>query len=460
MIALTFPLLLLLISLPLLYLGWRGRVVGSQPVCRKCGFDLTGLPETSTNCPECGSDLRRPNATRRGHLLRRRGMLWTGGILLFMGLAFGGLLGIVGAHDANFNPYKPLWMLVREVGSSDPTVSQPAMREISGRMANGQIADEKIRQLADAALELQGNPKRPWEPAWGDFIETARANGKLTDAQWLRYSKQAPDMSIEVRPVQERLTGNLPYWIVMNTARVGTGSRFHAQLQSKNQTVWVSGIQLPAENGYSSTTGGLNSSGTSKSGRGADLTPLFGKLKDGPQTLRVKGTLELLDATVPSGAPPLFSFPFDLTANWTLQTSGASIKLKKDESQRPAVERAISIETLRLRDWTNRDSRYLDVNLNVKNLPVSIAFDIIARLGDHEWKVGRVATPASAQQHDRGFGTGGEVKGFTGDRVDIILRPSTEAAAATTDTFEVWDGVIEFKNVKVEMPPAPPNTAK
>src|SRR3954468_8599598 len=105
MMTLTVPLLLLLISLPLLYLGWRGRVVGSQPVCRRCGFDLTGLPVTSTNCPECGSDLRRSHATRRGHLLRRRGMLWAGGILLFMGPVTGGLVGTVLVRDANFNPY-------------------------------------------------------------------------------------------------------------------------------------------------------------------------------------------------------------------------------------------------------------------------------------------------------------------------------------------------------------------
>jgi hypothetical protein len=85
MIALTVPLLLLLLSLPLLFLGWRGRVVGSQPVCRRCGFDLTGLPVTSTACPECGSDLRKPHTTRTGHLLRRWGMLWTGAVLLASG---------------------------------------------------------------------------------------------------------------------------------------------------------------------------------------------------------------------------------------------------------------------------------------------------------------------------------------------------------------------------------------
>ena len=50
---------------------------------------------------------------------------------------------------------------------------------------------------------------------------------------------------------------------------------------------------------------------------------------------------------------------------------------------------------------------------------------------------------------DRGFGIGSQVKGFAGDTVDIVLRP-TEAGKGMTDTFEVWDGEIEFKDVKVE----------
>src|SRR5438105_78377 len=27
-------------------------------LCRRCHYDLTGLPESSGNCPECGADLR------------------------------------------------------------------------------------------------------------------------------------------------------------------------------------------------------------------------------------------------------------------------------------------------------------------------------------------------------------------------------------------------------------------
>src|SRR5262249_14304893 len=145
--------------------------------------------------------LRKPHATRTGHLYRRRGLLWAGMVLLFMGLASGGPIGWVFARDANFNPYKPLWMLVREVGSSDPTVNQPAMREIVSRMSAGQITDEKIHAYVEAALKMQADPKRPWQEGWGNFIESARTNGKVSDKDWQRYLKQAVVLSLEVRSV-------------------------------------------------------------------------------------------------------------------------------------------------------------------------------------------------------------------------------------------------------------------
>jgi len=45
--------------------GLRGRRVGEHPYCKKCGFDLTGKPDASTRCAECGPD----PATKRTNLI-------------------------------------------------------------------------------------------------------------------------------------------------------------------------------------------------------------------------------------------------------------------------------------------------------------------------------------------------------------------------------------------------------
>ncbi|QQE13708.1 hypothetical protein JD969_09675 [Planctomycetota bacterium] len=35
----------------------RGKRIDRHPLCRKCNYDLTGLPDPLTNCPECGHNL-------------------------------------------------------------------------------------------------------------------------------------------------------------------------------------------------------------------------------------------------------------------------------------------------------------------------------------------------------------------------------------------------------------------
>jgi hypothetical protein len=46
------PLLLLVLGVLLIVRGLRGRAVDDHPICRRCGFDLTGRPEGVTICSE------------------------------------------------------------------------------------------------------------------------------------------------------------------------------------------------------------------------------------------------------------------------------------------------------------------------------------------------------------------------------------------------------------------------
>jgi hypothetical protein len=49
--------LLAVVLLVLMYFAWRGKVISTHPHCRKCKFNLHGLPDTSHRCPECGTDI-------------------------------------------------------------------------------------------------------------------------------------------------------------------------------------------------------------------------------------------------------------------------------------------------------------------------------------------------------------------------------------------------------------------
>src|SRR5215213_3238964 len=82
-------LLVLLISLGLLLAGIalivrsrHGRLLDDHPICRRCGFDLFGLPEDAHRCSECGRDLRERNAIVHGRRMRRPGLALLGMLVI------------------------------------------------------------------------------------------------------------------------------------------------------------------------------------------------------------------------------------------------------------------------------------------------------------------------------------------------------------------------------------------
>ncbi len=65
----------------LVAVGLRGRRVGDHPHCRRCGFDLHGLPVGFGRCPECGATVETAggligSATQIGRRERRRRAEW------------------------------------------------------------------------------------------------------------------------------------------------------------------------------------------------------------------------------------------------------------------------------------------------------------------------------------------------------------------------------------------------
>ncbi len=62
----VIPALLAAASAVALAIAVRGRRVDDHPICRKCGFDLIGKPESSAVCSECGTDLTGVRAVRVG----------------------------------------------------------------------------------------------------------------------------------------------------------------------------------------------------------------------------------------------------------------------------------------------------------------------------------------------------------------------------------------------------------
>jgi uncharacterized paraquat-inducible protein A len=71
-----------LLGITFLTLGIR--ISRGRRICWKCEYDLTGLPDESTACPECGRDLSWLAHRDRVQIRRRRGLLIAGWVLALM----------------------------------------------------------------------------------------------------------------------------------------------------------------------------------------------------------------------------------------------------------------------------------------------------------------------------------------------------------------------------------------
>src|SRR5262245_57686450 len=112
----------------LLIRGWRGRRVGTDPHCRKCGYNLTGI--TSERCPECGTPhLDNPVLGQ----FRRRYRLVLAGLLIL--LPSTGMLIRVEIQWArsveDWYRYKPTFLVLRDAKAAYDLATPPAFWEAS-----------------------------------------------------------------------------------------------------------------------------------------------------------------------------------------------------------------------------------------------------------------------------------------------------------------------------------------
>jgi hypothetical protein len=191
----------------LLALALRGRRASDHPVCRRCGFDLFGKPETSTRCGECGADLNRRRAIRRGRRQRRTRLAWLS--LLLVAVA-GAKLGLDGYHvsrEHNWARYKPASWLAREIELSSPSdvkLRDESRAEILRRLNVRQLSATWVDRLTQRALAIQADPSKPWDNWWGDFVQDARTTNQLSDDAWHQYLGHAWPMHLEAPPLQRR----------------------------------------------------------------------------------------------------------------------------------------------------------------------------------------------------------------------------------------------------------------
>lgn len=237
----------------LLVMAWRGKRVNSAPLCRKCGFSLHRLP--LLRCPECGSELR-GRAIVYGERQRRPRMMRVAAGLLILCAGAAGLEGWWRAKTVDWMKVKPAWMLSQEARGKNPALVAPALKELTARAARGSINGWVCEGLVTHALEQQDDIFSPWEPLWGDFVETAQTAALVSNKDWSDYVRSAIPFEITTIRVPNA-SGLINVDLKVGPIRIGSKDLATIRLDSGQTALYMHGAKNPDHSFLMLKNGGI-----------------------------------------------------------------------------------------------------------------------------------------------------------------------------------------------------------
>ncbi|QQE13662.1 hypothetical protein JD969_09440 [Planctomycetota bacterium] len=194
MLWIYFNAFLTLTTLALLILSIRGKRIDKHPICRKCNYDLTGLDQPLTQCPECGSYLTSPKSIRIGNRTRSTTRITLAATILFLTTLATSSLIYIQAANINLNKYKPTWLLTLELKhhylSSDPA---NVWDQLYRRNKFFPYTPDQSNDIAAAILTfLEANHEHEYfynGSAYTKFLENIIKTEHCTDQNFTRMEK-------------------------------------------------------------------------------------------------------------------------------------------------------------------------------------------------------------------------------------------------------------------------------
>ena len=412
------------------------RRIGSEPHCRKCGYLLLGLE--SERCPECGAILS-PDAIARGAPRPRWKALRPKWLLLVL---FG--LGLIVSQtpvlqSVNWYHYKPTWLVLRDLKSPSAIDVQRAWTELINRDQAGSLSAASRDAMVRFALARQASaptPPTPLDNAVVNYLAARCAAGDLPADQQNKFF----DQSIQTFPLLRAtvVPGDPVPYGVSYVASLGSGSHFwgrvtYSDLKFDGKAV---GGSAPVDLQFSSS-GGSGSSWTTMNcpavGKHAFSETVHVEVFSGPMQHPLAGAA-------------LFTAMRVLTGGFEVVPAGSKDVIKPlfDPTQQAAVNAAVSPAYFTYA----HGSRQLNGMINFTSPPVNLAFEVFARYGGKEYPLGQVSCRAGPGMD--GYGVFGVMPAPPANAIEVILRPSRQAAAGTSGLYSYWNKEIVFKNVRVK----------
>lgn len=437
---------LLALSLFLLVWGVRGTVVRIGPTCRKCRFDLSGLQLPLATCPECGSDLASNRRAVVQVLRRRRPVAISLGSLLLLLMVVGSGWQLTGSLATSATQARlPTWALVLETRIA-PTLTAPALAELSARVRKSQLSAETTDVLVARALTIQADPSATWNGAWGDFIAAAKRAGMVSNETWTTFVRQGVSITLDARP-RVRAGRTIPIAVTMKGGRLGGSSLSVGPVQIRRR---VAGPPGGLAGGISMSVSSLGSATTA------------------------------WDHPAPSAALGAAEFPIELhvallnesggdespLGNWTKTFNvkvdilpADAITLSPIRSSQLKAQMGEALRGSEVHMGVFGSSGQMEVRVHAKSSPALLAARVFVR------PAGQLAAPlfdvgALFQRADTNWSHFVSQEWPAGvpvpERVDVILRPDPTTAENSVFATEYLDEEIVLEGIVVQSPSTNP----
>jgi hypothetical protein len=425
------------VALCILAYALRGRRTDDHPLCRKCGFDLFGLPATSARCPECGRDVTVRRAVRVGHRRKRRLPLAMGLLLFSLAVTPIVVVKVARARGVDWNQYKPVSWLLRETNVANSR--DAAMRQLISRLTQRRLSNPDLRTLAHHALAHQGDRSQTWLPEWGTFLETAYAQGDLTDTEWNQYCRQGADvLALDCRDTLHK-GRPVPFRFVRLSSRVAPSSRL---VLDAARVVAVAIDDCPLSAGQDSVPGNALSLQelTTVEQIAGQTVETYEHLAEGNHAVAVTIVPNLKDRRTRK--------PIDVKVTVTrpirLIPDDQSIVQGVDE---PALERAMrsKVSVSVLPEWGTRS---LTAYVTAAGCPRDLAVHGTLRLGRLTYDLGLMTFPAHETTR-REVRVVDAARYMTRPAGDVILEPSADAAECTLGMKQYWNRPMTFTEIPI-----------
>ena len=147
---------------------------------------------------------------------------------------------------------------------------EEALPDLMRMLSSGKLSKQQVREITDTALTIQGDANRTWSGAWGNWIESAKAQGTLSDAEFKEYAEQsASEWEFRAYRALDKNTGRFGLGYSLNHVGGRVASIYRPQgLELSYKIVEVSMARIPVTDPAASQGGGKWSF-TSATGHGS-----------------------------------------------------------------------------------------------------------------------------------------------------------------------------------------------